>query len=377
MIDLEKLLICFQSEGVNFITGVPDTLLNDFCLYAIDKWPGGQHIIAANEGNSLALAAGYHLATGSIPLVYMQNSGLGHVVNPLLSLAHKDVYGLPMVMLIGWRGDPKMKDHAQHIKHGEITPALLDLMNVPFKILEHDTDDTLIKAKWAVNTAKKTSNAVALLVRKGILAKCEKNGFKEHGTKLISREEAIECVIENVPENAIFVASTGRTSRELHALRNSSGQRHASDFLNVGAMGHTSSIALGLAMGLSNRFVVCLEGDSSAIMHLGALTTTGVVKPDNFLHVLLNNGVHESVGGQPSAGFSADLTAIAEKSGYNTVGGAVKTVKEIKSSINFLLEKKGPCFLEIIIKKGIRSDLPALKFDLLSSKEDFMKNLSG
>jgi phosphonopyruvate decarboxylase len=376
MIDQDKLLSTLQNSGVEFIAGVPDTVLNDFCLNVMKKWQQDRHIIAANEGNAMALAAGYHLSTGSVPMVYMQNSGLGNVVNPLLSLTHTDVYSIPVVLLIGWRGDPAMKDHTQHKKQGEITPALLDIMDVPFKILEHDTEDVLNKVRWAVQTAKETNCAVALVARKGILAKCEKEGFNEGETLLMSREEAIKCVIESVPNNSIFVASTGRATRELYELRNLRNQGHESDFLNVGAMGHTSSIALGLTLGLNNRLVVCLEGDSSAIMHLGAFTTTGQVKPDNFLHILLNNGVHESVGGQPSAGFSADLTSIAEKSGYNTIGGAVKTAEKLQDSIKILLNKKGPCFIEVIIKKGIRSDLPPLRFDFQISKQNFMQNVS-
>lgn len=376
MIDLHKFVDCLDLEGVKFISGVPDTLLNDFCLYVADNWPKEHHVIAANEGNSLALAAGFHLATGSVPLVYMQNSGLGNVVNPFLSLTHKDVYAIPMVLLIGWRGDPTTKDHVQHKKQGELTTVFLDAMGIPYKILEKDTNDSLDKVNWAMKTAREINSAVALVVRKGILAKSEKEGFNDEENQLLSREEAIKCVIENVPENSVFVASTGRATRELFELRNLNGSGHDMDFLNVGAMGHTSSIALGLTMGLKNRLVVCLEGDSSAIMHLGAFTTAGLVKPENFLHILLNNGVHESVGGQPSAGFSAELTSIAENSGYNTIGGTVKTAIEIQRSINILLEKKGPCFIEIIIKKGIRSDLPPLKFDLKITKENFIKNLS-
>lgn len=376
MIDLHKFVDYLDLEGVKFISGVPDTLLNDFCLYVADNWPKEHHVIAANEGNSLALAAGFHLATGSVPLVYMQNSGLGNVVNPFLSLTHKDVYAIPMVLLIGWRGDPTTKDHVQHKKQGELTTVFLDAMGIPYKILEKDTNDSLDKVNWAMKTAREINSAVALVVRKGILAKSEKEGFNDEENQLLSREEAIKCVIENVPENSVFVASTGRATRELFELRNLNGSGHDMDFLNVGAMGHTSSIALGLTMGLKNRLVVCLEGDSSAIMHLGAFTTAGLVKPENFLHIPLNNGVHESVGGQPSAGFSAELTSIAENSGYNTIGGTVKTAIEIQRSINILLEKKGPCFIEIIIKKGIRSDLPPLKFDLKITKENFIKNLS-
>jgi len=177
MINQEKFVEKLKNEGVEFITGVPDTLLNDFCLYIEDNWPKDHHIIAANEGNAVALACGYHLATGSIPLVYMQNSGLGNTVNPLLSLAHKDVYSIPMVLLIGWRGDPSIKDHAQHRKQGELTPVLLDAMDIPYKILENDTDDALEKVKWAVKTAKKSSRTLALVVRKGVLEKGEKESF--------------------------------------------------------------------------------------------------------------------------------------------------------------------------------------------------------
>ncbi len=377
MIDIEKFLNSLQEEGVEFITGVPDTLLNDFCLYVEQKWPQEHHIITANEGNAVALAAGYYLATGSIPLVYLQNSGLGNTINPFLSLADKNVYGIPMILLIGWRGDPAIEDHVQHNKQGALTPVLLDDLDIPYKILEHNNDDVSHKVKWALKSAKDTNSAVALIVKKGILANGKKECFTNNRTLLMSREEAIKQIIETVPGNAVYVASTGRTARELHELRNIRGEGHEKDFLNVGAMGHTSSIAQGLAIGLNNRLVVCLEGDSSVIMHLGALTTTGVIKPDNFLHVVLNNGVHESVGGQSSAGFFVDLTSIAENCGYNTTGGFVTSEKELQNAISILLKKKGPYFIEVRIRKGMRSDMPKLNINFIDSKKVFMKNLSN
>jgi len=371
MIDIALFSDNLRNKGVEFITGVPDTLLNDFCLHIENHWDKNKHIIAANEGNSIGLATGYHLSTGTIPLVYMQNSGIGNTVNPILSLAHNRVYGIPMVLLIGWRGDPNIKDHAQHSKQGEITPVLLESMDIPFKVVPNDTEGAIETFNWANDIAKKTNNPVALLATKGVFEKGEKAGFNNENENLLSREEAINCVLDAIPESSIVVASTGRATRELFELRNIRKESHKYDFLNVGAMGHTSSIAFGIAIATDNK-VVCLEGDSSAIMHLGSFTTVGLIKPNNFLHIVLNNGAHESVGGQKSAAFNANLTEIAKNAGYFTVEKPVKTVNEIKDAINSLENCDGPTFIEIIIRKGIRKDMPPLKFDLIDSKNEFM-----
>jgi phosphonopyruvate decarboxylase len=374
MINLELFTQKLQENNVEFITGVPDTLLNDLCLHIEKEWPKEKHIIAANEGNSVALAAGYHLATGTVPLVYMQNSGIGNTVNPLLSLTHKQVFSIPLVLLIGWRGEPGRNDHAQHQKQGELTPTLMEAMDIPYRIISNNTEEALTTTVWAIETAKRTNNPVALLATKGVFEKGEKAGFDNEDNQLLSREEAINSIIDLVPNDSIFVASTGRATRELYEIRNIRTQGHEKDFLNVGAMGHTSSIAMGLAIGSSKK-VICLEGDSSAIMHLGSLTTAGKCKPKNFIHVVLNNGVHESVGGQESAGFNADLTRIAENSGYITIGNAVKTKKDIQTAFENLISKKGPVFLEIIIRKGMRQDMPPLKFDLKFTKDELMKDI--
>jgi phosphonopyruvate decarboxylase len=298
------------NSGIEFITGVPDTLLNDFCLHIENSWPRDKHVIAANEGNAIGLAAGYHLATGTVPLVYMQNSGIGNTVNPILSLVHQGVYSIPLILLIGWRGEPGRNDHAQHKKQGEITTTLLETMDIPYKVLTDDTEGTIEALKWSLDVAKTSNSPVALIATKGVFEKGEKAGFNSDDKQLLSREEAINIVLNSIPDNSIVVASTGRTTRELFELRNSRNEKHNRDFLNVGSMGHTSSIATGIALA-TERKVVCLEGDSSAIMHMGSLTTTGVMKPENFMHIVLNNGVHESVGGQKSAGYNANLTEIA------------------------------------------------------------------
>ncbi|MBN1225798.1 MAG: phosphonopyruvate decarboxylase [Deltaproteobacteria bacterium] len=376
MIDQKKFYECLQHAGVEFITGVPDSRLNEFCLYAEAVLPQGHHVIAANEGNAVALAAGYHLATGGVPLVYMQNSGLGNAMNPLLSLTNKDVYAIPVILLIGWRGEPGSSDWAQHKKQGELTPTLLKIMEIPFRIMANDGDDAYDSARWAVNTAQEISGPTALLAKKGVFEKDKKKEFNSEGCKYkMNRENAIECILKYVPKNTIFVATTGRATRELYKLRILSGAGHEMDFLNVGAMGHASSIAAGIALAEKKRLVVCLDGDAAAIMHLGALTTTGVLGLTNFLHVVLNNGAHESVGGQPTAGFKANLTAIAEKAGYKTVGAAVETEQTLRNTIKNLLKTKGPSFIDIRIRKGISGDLPPLKISHIDLKNTFMQKI--
>lgn len=364
------------NSGIEFITGVPDTLLNDFCLHVENSWPRDKHVIAANEGNAIGLAAGYHLATGTVPLVYMQNSGIGNTVNPILSLVHQGVYSIPLILLIGWRGEPGRNDHAQHKKQGEITTTLLETMDIPYKVLTDDTEGTIEALKWSLDVAKTSNSPVALIATKGVFEKGEKAGFNSDDKQLLSREEAINIVLNSIPDNSIVVASTGRTTRELFELRNSRHEKHNRDFLNVGSMGHTSSIATGIALA-TERKVVCLEGDSSAIMHMGSLTTTGVMKPENFMHIVLNNGVHESVGGQKSAGFNVNLTDIAKHCGYVTIEKSVKTIEEINTAIKTFNDSDGPAFMEIIIRKGIRKDMPPLRFDLINSKNELMCYLNG
>lgn len=375
MVDQIKFTSILQKNGVEFITGVPDTLLNDFCLTIENKWPSHKHIIAANEGNAIAMAAGYHLATNTIPLVYMQNSGLGNALNPLISLTHETVYSIPMILLVGWRGDPSRKDHPQHTKQGELTTVLLDDLDIPYRIVEDDDKKAEDDAKWAISHANQTRQPVALIATKGVFEKGEKEGFPIDARYELTREDAINVILDVLPKDTIYVAATGRTTRELHAVREIRDEEHNNDFLNVGAMGHTSSIALGVALANKNKLVVCLEGDASAIMHLGAFTSIGQAKPSNLLHIVLNNGVHESVGGQQSAGHQINLTEIAKNTGYVTADRFVISKLELENSIKELRNNDKLGFIDIHIKKGIRKNMPALYIKHIDEKSEFMQNI--
>jgi len=361
MIDQIKFQQQLKQAGVEFITGVPDTLLNEFCLSIEENWSKEKHIIAANEGNAIALASGYHLSTGTVPLIYMQNSGMGNTLNPLLSLSNKEVYSIPMILLIGWRGDPSVKDHAQHKKQGELTPVLLDDLDIPYKILMDDEEAVLEASQWAVDTAKEINTPVALIAKKNVLEKGSKLDLSQLPSEYeMFREDVIENLLNHLPKDTIYVAATGRATRELYYLRKHRKESNENDFLNIGAMGHTSSIALGIAIAQKDRYVVCLDGDASAIMHLGAFAIQGNQDVSNLLHVVMNNGVHESVGGQASVGFNIDLTSIAKHSGYNTVEQAAANSSEFLNAVDQLSQANKPAFVEVKIRKGMRSKLPPL-----------------
>lgn len=359
------------------MTGVPDTLLNDFCLGLDEFWPDKKHVIAANEGNAIALAAGYHLATGTVPLVYMQNSGIGNALNPLISLVDRAVYGIPMVLLIGWRGEPGSADWPQHRRQGELTPILLDVLKIPHRVLNAD-DVEMDIAEWAAMTARDSNCPAAVLVKKGVLALTEKADFAAQDQSYpLSREDAISRVLSCAPQNSIFVATTGRAARELYALREARRESHQQDFLNVGAMGHALSIAAGIATARRDRPVICLDGDAAAIMHLGSVPVAAAIGLSNLLHVVLNNGAHESVGGQPTIAFNADLNTIAAASGFATIGRAAYSGPELESSVQDLLNVGKPAFLEIRIRKGMRKDMPVLKMNTQKTKACFVQWLAS
>ena len=374
MIDLHKMEQTLRKLSVTFISGVPDTLLNDFCLHVENNWDKNNHIIAASEGNAVALAAGHQMATGDVPLVYMQNSGIGNAMNPLISLTHPSVYGVPMILLIGWRGNPEVKDHPQHTKQGILTPILMEDVDIPWRKLSNSEDGVETDLTWAVETAKANSSPVALIVPKGVLERGEKSGF-EDDLKLMSREEAINVLVKEMPSDSIFVASTGRATRELYEVRRLRGEVHSNDFLNVGAMGHTSSIAAGFAIGRPERLVVCIDGDAAALMHLGAFPVNAQLKQcKKLLHVVLNNGVHESVGGQNSATAKISLHEIAKTSGYTVGDKQITSAEELVAEIEFIKNNvgQGPYFIEVIIRKGMRPDMPVLKFDLQEHRQAFL-----
>ena len=358
MVDLHLLFDSLQQIGIKFYTGVPDSLLNDFCLYLTNNAAQDQHVMAANEGNAIAIAAGNYMATGNIPLVYMQNSGIGNATNPLLSLTHHCVYSIPMILVIGWRGNPDVVDHAQHKKQGELTPVLMDDMDIPYQIL--DNDDTVIeKFRWAYYKAQTISSPVALIVKKGVLAQKVKHQVYPESS-LMSREEAISAAIDVLGDRAIYLATTGRATRELHEQLAIHGIAHNHEFLNVGAMGHLSSVGLGLALGAPNKLIVVFDGDAAAVMHMGSLATNGRYQPRNLIHIVLNNGVNESVGGQQSSGQVIDLTTIAKSCGYLTAPSFVSGRQELQDCLSGFADSGHLSFLDVRVRQGIRADLPKL-----------------
>jgi phosphonopyruvate decarboxylase len=360
MINQQRFLKVLLDAGVDFFTGVPDSYLNGFCNCLLKNVSDEKNVIAANEGNAVAIASGYYFSTGKVPLVYMQNSGIGNAINPLLSLADKEVYSVPMVLLIGWRGEPGTGDHAQHKMQGELTTKLLDLMDIPFIVAE-DNDDLLeIQVNKLIKQAQRERKIVAIVARKGVFADEKKSTAPVENGYPLFREEAIEAVLDAMPKDTIYVATTGRATRELYFLREKRGEGHNCDFLNVGSMGHASSVALGLALANKNRKVVCFDGDSAVLMHMGALSMVSNFDVPNFLHVVLNNGAHESVGGQPSAGMKVDFTTIAQGAGYRTVGHPVATREEIIDAVQTLIGSGKASFMDVRIKKGLNGKLPPL-----------------
>ena len=358
------------SHGVDFFSGVPDSLLKEFCLCIDDRIPKDRHIITANEGNAVALATGYYLAQKSLPLVYMQNSGLGNAVNPLLSLCDPDVYSIPMLVMIGWRGEPGVKDEPQHAKQGKVQLKLLESMDIPYKIISKDDDQFVMKISSAVETAKNESRPAVLLIKKGTFEKYGKKRKKSDDQRM-KREEILEIVLENLDDNAIVVSTTGKTSREIFEIREKRGQSHQQDFLTVGSMGHCSSIALGIALSKPDREVVCIDGDGAMLMHLGSLTSIASLKPKNFRHILMNNEVHESVGGQETAAKNIDLSAIVGAMGPSKMFKA-ETPTELKEKITDFMKCVGPSFLEVKIRPGSREDLGRPTIKPVNNKENFM-----
>ena len=362
-----------KENGTGFFTGVPDSLLKSFCAYLTDTAGSKNHIIAANEGCAVGLAAGHYFAIGAVPLVYMQNSGLGNTVNPLLSLADREVYSVPMLLVIGWRGEPSVHDEPQHIKQGRVTCSLLDAMEIPYCILSDEEAEAKVQLEKAYSHIKASSSPYAVVVRKGIFDSY-KLKTNEAVPAEMSREEAIEKIILNAPSNACFVSTTGMASRELYELRDKHGQGHAKDFLTVGSMGHASQIALGIALTKEDKTVFCIDGDGAAIMHLGGLTAIGSQRPKNMVHIVLNNGAHDSVGGQPTVGRKINLCAVAQACGYDKVV-SVKTLEELQSRLKELCTNSGSVFIEVLVSKGARADLGRPKSSPIENKKAFMEFL--
>lgn len=361
--------------NISFFTGVPDSKLRPLCDFLLETYgtEPRHHVIAANEGNCAAIAAGYHLATGKIAAIYMQNSGIGNMINPAVSLLSERVYGIPALFVIGWRGEPGLKDEPQHVYQGELTLPLLETLGIATFILEESTSMAeLRQAMESFQTLFATGKSAAIIVRAKALTHSKKREYKNPHSLL--REEALKSILE-VATQDLFVATTGKTGRELFELREAAGQSHDHDFLTVGSMGHASSIALGLALHRPNKRVWCLDGDGAMLMHGGALATIAATKPDNLVHVVINNGAHESVGGMPTAAARFKLADMAKVAGYRHTYCA-STKDELGETLHAIRLKRELAFLEIFCAIGSRKDLGRPTINPQMSKKLFMNSLN-
>ena len=379
MVNVGKFVVTLNACGVKFFTGVPDSLLKSFCAYLTDK---GCNQIAANEGGAVGLAAGHYLATGKPACVYMQNSGQGNAVNPLASLADPDVYSIPMLLVIGWRGMPGVHDEPQHVKQGKITLDLMKTLDIPTEVLPETTAKACVCVKKLLKRAVKESRPVAIVVRKGLFEEYKLRN-REVDIAKTKREQVIEKILKSLPQNAVVVSTTGMISREVYEVRErlaikrpnnlkSDNQTisnqtiphcHSRDFLTVGSMGHASQIALGIARAQPKRPVVCLDGDGASIMQMGNMAIVGQSGCGNLTHIVLNNAAHDSVGGQPTVGGKINLKAIARACGYRLSTSGQETAS--------------PLFVEIKVAKGARADLGRPKELPQVNKKLFMRVLEG
>ena len=373
MVRPEFFVNTLKEYSIDFYAGVPDSLLKNICAYITDNLPSEQNIIAANEGGAMGIAAGYHLATGKLPVVYMQNSGEGNIINPLASLTDKEVYNIPVLLVIGWRGRPGVKDEPQHVKQGKVTTGLLNVMGINYAILPKDEAEAAKQIKIAVEYMKATNECYALVIEKDTfdsykLQNVEKNNLT------ISREEAIQKVTVNIEDSACIVATTGMISRELFEARTAWNQGHERDFLTVGSMGHASQIALGIALQKPERKVYCFDGDGASLMHMGNMAITASMNCKNYVHVVFNNGAHDSVGGQPTVGLKIDLCGVAKAVGYKATY-SVDTMEQLEATLAEVKNTEGPVLLQVCVKKGNRKDLGRPTTTPLQNKEALMEFL--
>ena len=372
MIRPEFFIEALREKGIDCFAGVPDSLLKNICAYITDHFDAAHNIIAANEGAAVGLAAGHYLATGLPACVYMQNSGEGNIINPLASLTDQEVYNIPVLLLIGWRGRPGVHDEPQHVKQGKVTTGLLNVMGVNYEVLSKEED----------KAAKQIEKAAKALANKEVFALViEKDTFEDYKLQNVevndltmTREEAIQTVAAALGEKDCIVSTTGMISRELFEYRAAMNQGHERDFLTVGSMGHASQIALGIAMAKTDRKVWCFDGDGAAIMHMGSMAIVANKAPKNYVHVVFNNGAHDSVGGQPTVGLKIDLPAVAKAVGYKATY-SVDSKVELESVLAKVNSFESPVLFEIKVKKGNRKDLGRPTTTPIQNKEALMQFL--
>jgi phosphonopyruvate decarboxylase len=374
MISCENLFEIFKKNDLSFFTGVPDSTFKDWMKFLADEHEGRlTNVISCNECEAVAIATGYNLATGKIGVTYMQNAGEGKTVNPLTSLCDREVYSIPMLLMIGWRGEPGKKDEPQHVKMGKVTLPLLETLEVPYQILP----DTVEEAEKVIvemkEKAMKMQGPVAIIMKKGLLEKYEEKRDRKTDYEM-KREDAIKIIVDNLKGSEAIVSTTGKTSRELFEYREELGQNHSKDFLTVGSMGCSASIANGIALQKPDKKIFVFDGDGSTLMQMGALGTVGYYKSKNFYHIVFDNEAHDSTGGQPTVSSTVEFDKVALACGYKAVR-VVETKEDLKEEINKMKLLEGPQMLVVKVNKGSRKDLGRPTTTPIQNKESFMKFL--
>ena len=368
----EKLLEIINSE---FYAGVPDSQLKALCNCLMGKYgiDPRHHVIAANEGNCTALAAGYHLATGKIPVVYMQNSGEGNIINPVASLLNDKVYAIPVVFIVGWRGEPGIHDEPQHIFQGEITIKLLEDMEIKTFIITKDTtDEEVVYAMDEFRKFLSLGKCVAFVIGKDALSTETHVEYKNDNVMV--REEIIQHIVKFSGEDPV-ISTTGKASRELFETRVANKQSHEYDFLTVGSMGHSSSIALGIAINKPQTKIWCKDGDGAVLMHMGSMAVIGANAPKNMIHIIINNGAHETVGGMPTVACKIDLVTIAKACGYS-YAVRVDNFKDLDKELENAKNRDALSLIEVKCSIESRMDLGRPTTTAIENKEIFMKYLN-
>jgi len=362
--------------GADFYTGVPDSQLKALCNYLMAEYgiDSAHHVIAANEGNCTALAAGYHLATGKVPVVYMQNSGEGNIINPVASLLNDKVYAIPVIFVVGWRGEPGIHDEPQHIYQGEVTVKLLEDMDIKSFIVGKDTtEEELSAAMEEFCSVLATGKSVAFVIRKGALTDAPSVDYS-NDNKMV-REEIVRHIVSASGTDPI-VSTTGKASRELFEIREANGQGHQYDFLTVGSMGHSSSIALGIAFNKPGTRIWCVDGDGAALMHMGSMAVIGANKPSNLIHVVINNSAHETVGGMPTVAGQIDIVGVAKACGY-PYAVSVDSFDSLDAELESAKTRGCLSLIEVKCSIGARDDLGRPTTTALENKQNFMNYLSS
>lgn len=376
MINVKSFYEKIKSMHSDFFCGVPDSLLKSLCAYLKDNLQKDKFITTANEGNAVAMAAGYYLSTGMIGTVFMQNSGMGNCINPLCSLTDELVYNIPLLLVIGWRGEKGVKDEPQHKKQGLVTTDLLDVLKIRYAVISKDTTDDEVSGEIeaAYDYMNMTKKPFAFVVKKGTFSEYKLKNNKIYDFEM-KREDAIEILLKNIKKDSAIVSTTGMASRELFELREKNGESHMRDFLTVGSMGHASSIALAIALNKKDKDVYVIDGDGAFIMHMGSACIIGSSGAKNLKHILINNGAHDSVGGQETEGFNIDAASICRSCGYK-YAFSCSTKEEFEKNLKKVQSLDGPLLIEVKVRKGARADLGRPTTTPIDNKDSFMKFLS-